>query len=115
MNAFLLLSLELLISLAASLAVLRVLAGPLLRTLQHLCPDEQSASFWLSYTRIMLVIAPLMLVLLIDAFSDLDDPLGSLRLGLLATLGGLLLGMHILGSRMGRFIRPPAAAVEQRT
>ena len=63
MNVYLLLLLEMLISVAASMVVLRALTTPLLRTLEHICPDEQSAGFWLSYTRVMLVIAPLILVL----------------------------------------------------
>jgi len=107
MNAYLLLLLEALISLVASFVVLRALTIPLLRTLEHICPDEQSANFWLSYTRVMLVIAPLMLVLVMDLFSRYDNPLDSLRLTILATLGGLLVGMHLLSRRLGRFIRPP--------
>ena len=109
MNAYLLLPLEMLISIAASMVVLRALTTPLLRTLERICPDEQSASFWLIYTRVMLVIAPLILVLLMDTFSRYSDPLDSLRMTLLAALGGLLVGMHLLGRRLGRFIRPAEA------
>lgn len=109
MNVYLLLLLEMLISVAASMVVLRALTTPLLRTLEHICPDEQSASFWLSYTRVMLVIAPLILVLVMDSFSRYDNPLDSLRLTLLAALGGLLVGMHLLGRQLGRFIHTPVA------
>ena len=109
MNAYLLLLLEMLISIAVSMVVLRALTTPLLRTLEHICPDEQSASFWHIYTRVMLVIAPLILVLVTDAFSRYGDPLDSLRMTVLAALGGLLVGMHLLGRRLGRFIRPPEA------
>lgn len=109
MNAYLLLLLEMLISIAASMIVLRVLTTPLLRTLERICPDEQSANFWLSYTRVMLVIAPLILVLVMDLFSRYGNPLDSLRMTALSALGGLLIGMHLLGKRLGQFIRPPAA------
>lgn len=109
MTPYLLLLLEMLISIAASMVVLRVLTTPLLRTLEHICPDEQSASFWLIYTRVMLVIAPLILVLVMDAFSRHGDPLDSLRMTVLAALGGLLVGMHLLGRRLGRFIPPSEA------
>ena len=107
MNAYLLLLLEMLISISASIVVLRVLTTPLLRTLEHICPDEQAATFWLSYTRVMLVIAPLILVLIMDSFSRYGNPLDSLRMTVLAALGGLLVGMHLLGRRLGRFIRLP--------
>lgn len=109
MNAYLFLLLEMLISVAASTIVLRALTLPLLRTLQQVCPDEQSAGFWLSYTRVMLVIAPLILVLVLDSFSHFANPLDSLRMTVLAALAGLLVGMHLLGRRLGRFIRPPEA------
>lgn len=106
MNEYLLLLLETVISLAASLTVLRVLTTPLLRTLEHICPDAESASFWLSYTRVMLVMAPLILVLMASAYTQFASPLDNLRMTVLADLAGLLLGMHLLGKRLGRFIRP---------
>ena len=52
------------VSLLASLSVLAVLTPSLHQLLRRLCPDEAAAAFWLSYTRVMLVIAPLLLVLL---------------------------------------------------
>lgn len=108
MNTYLLLLLELLISVAASLAVLSVLAKPLVRTLERMCPDEESADFWLRYAQVMLIIAPLILVLLTDLFARYAAPQDSLRMALLAALGGLLAGLHLLGSRLGRFIPLPA-------
>lgn len=107
MNPYLLLMLETLISVAASLVVLRILTTPLVRTLERICPDEQSAGFWLRYTQVMLVIAPLILVLLVDWLSRHSDPLDSLRMALLAALGGLLIGMYLVGSRLGRFVAIP--------
>lgn len=107
MNPYLLLLLEMLISIGASIVVLRILTTPLLRTLERICPDEESASFWLSYTKVILVMAPLILVLVMDSFSRFGNPLDTLRTTLLATLAGLLVGMHLLGRRLGGFIRPP--------
>ncbi len=107
MNAYLLLFVEALTSIAISLAVLYVLSRPLLDILARICPDEQAAAFWLSYTKLMLMIAPLLLVLAVDLFSHFSDPLDSLRLALLATLGGLLLGLHAIGKRLGQFVRAP--------
>jgi len=107
MNAYLLLFVEALTSVAISLAVLYVLSRPLLNILTRICPDEQAAAFWSSYTKLMLMIAPLLLVLAVDLFSHFSDPLDSLRLALLATLGGLLLGLHAIGKRLGQFVRTP--------
>ena len=107
MNAYLLLFVESLTSVAISLAVLYVLSRPLLNILARICPDEQAAAFWLSYTKLMLMLAPLLLVLAVDLFSHFSDPLDSLRLALLAALGGLLLGLHAIGKRLGQFVRAP--------
>lgn len=95
---------ECLVSALFSLAVLRVLNQPLLGLLERLCPDKQSAVFWRSYTQLMLVLAPQLWVLLFDVFVVSDDPLDRLRYGLIACLGGLLVGLWIVGNRLGRFI-----------
>lgn len=110
MNTYLLLAAELLISLLASLAVLRVLSRPLVDILGRICPDEQAAIFWLSYTKVMLIIAPLILVLTIDLLTRFSDPMDKLRFALMAALCGLLLGMFSIGKRLGRFVSLPPAA-----
>ena len=56
----------------------------------------------------MLVIAPLLLVLVVDLFSNLSNPLDSLRLALIAALGGLLAGLYTVGKRLGQFVVTPA-------
>lgn len=110
MNAIFLLLAQSLISIALSLAVLHVLSGPLVNTLARICPDEQAAEFWLSYTKVMLTLAPLLLVLTADLLARFSDPMNSLRLGLLAALGGLLLGAYAIGQRVGRFVVLPETA-----
>lgn len=107
MNTYFLLLAQALSSVAASLAVLYVLSGPLVNILGRICPDEQSALFWVSYTKVMLIIAPLLLVLAVDMFTHFSDPMDSLRLGLIAALSGLLIGMHSIGQRLGRFVAEP--------
>lgn len=104
MNPFLLLLAESLISAATSLTVLFVLSGPLMNALRRICPDEQAAAFWMSYTKVMLMIAPLLLVLTVDLFTRFSSPLDSLRFALMAALGGLLIGLQRIGSRLGRFV-----------
>lgn len=73
----------------------------------RICPDEQAALFWLSYTKVMLMIAPLLLVLMVNMFSHFSDPMDSLRLALIAALGGLLIGLHSIGRRLGQFVATP--------
>lgn len=107
MNAYFLLFAESLISVAMSIAVLYILAGPLVNVLGRICPDEEAAVFWLSYTKVMLMIAPLLLVLMVDMFTHFSAPIDSLRLALMAALGGLLIGLHSIGKRLGQFVTAP--------
>jgi len=109
MNAYLLLIVESLISVSVSLAVLYVLSSPLVNSLRRICPDEQAAVFWLNYTRVMLLIAPLLLVLTVDMFARFSNPLDNLRLTLMAALCGLLVGLHAIGRRLGKFVVTPPA------
>ncbi|MBI5258771.1 MAG: hypothetical protein HY855_19860 [Burkholderiales bacterium] len=97
-----------LISLSLSMAVLAVLSRPLARVLASLCPDESGVAFWLSYTRIMLTIAPLLATLLVDWGAAAGrPPLEAVRLTLMAALVGLLLGLYLVGRRLGGFVRVP--------
>ncbi len=110
MNNYLLLFAEFFVSIAASLAALYVLSRPLINVLDRICPDEQAATFWQSYIKVMLVIAPLLLVLIVDLFSSLSNPLDSLRLTLIAALSGLLTGLYSIGKRLGQFVVTPDKA-----
>jgi hypothetical protein len=107
MNPHLLVLVKLAITVAISLSVLRVLARPLVDVLERICPDAQSARFWLSYTRLMLIMAPALLVLAVDLVSRFGDPLDSLRVALMAALAGLLLGLQAIGRRIGGFVAMP--------
>lgn len=106
MSAIALLIFKVLISLAVSLAVLRMLSGPLENILVHLCPDAQAADFWVSYTRVMLIIAPLLLVLSADLLTRYASPSDSLHFALIAALSGLLIGLYAVGRRLSQFARP---------
>lgn len=107
MNAYVQLLAVSLISVAVSFAVLHVLSNPLMNILSRICPDEQAAAFWLSYTKVMLMIAPLLLVLVVDMYAHFINPLDSVRLSLVAALGGLLIGLHSIGKRLGQFVKVP--------
>lgn len=107
MNAYFLLLAESLVCVAASLAVLSAISTPLMNVLGRICPDEQAAIFWLSYTKVMLLIAPLLLVLAVDVFAHFRDPMDSLHIAFIATLVGLLIGLHSIGKRLGQFVSVP--------
>ena len=118
MNALVQLLVAALISLSMSLAVLRLLSRPLARVLTRICPDEAAATFWLSYTQVMLTIAPLLATLAIDGYAGTHHPLVAVRLTVMAALVGLLVGLYAVGRRLGEFVRPPgvrSAAREDRT
>lgn len=97
-----------LISLFLSLVVLRLLSRPLAQLLSRLCPDEAAAAFWLAYTQVMLTLAPLLATLLLDGFTGAGRPLAALRMALVASLIGLLVGLYAVGRRLGRFARVPS-------
>ncbi len=107
---YLLLLIEAVTSITASLLVLHALSCPLMNVLSRLCPDESTATFWLSYTRIMLLIAPLLLVLTVNMFAHFSDPLDTWRFSLITILAGILIGLYMLGERLGQFIVPPQKA-----
>lgn len=104
MNAYLQLFLEALTSILVSIIVLFLLSRPLMNTLVRICPDAEAAAFWHGYTRVMLTIAPLLLVLVVDLLSHFSDPLDALRLSLIAALGGMLIGLRAVGKRLGKFV-----------
>ena len=97
---------ELAVSVVASTVVLLVLSRPLVKVLMRICQNEDSANFWLSYTRLMLLIAPMLLVACVEFLSRFSEPMVCVRLALMAILGGLLLGLHIVGNGISQSIRP---------
>ena len=53
--------------------------------------------------------APLLLVLVVSMFARFSDPLGSVRLALVAALAGLLIGLLSVGRRMAPFVKPSSS------
>lgn len=94
-----------LISVILSALVLRVLSEPLLRVLSRLCPDEAAAAFWLTYTQVMLTMAPLLAVLLVATVAHGSDALSAVRLSVTAALVGLLAGLYTVGRRLAPYVR----------
>jgi len=99
MNELSLLFLEAFISILASITIILLLSRPLKAALLDLCPSETQAGFWLAYTRTMLLVSPLLLVIFINS-THKGDMFSDLRSALIAALAGLLLGLIIIGKKM---------------
>jgi hypothetical protein len=99
MNDLTLLLLEALISLLASISVMLLITRSLKAALLDLCPSDKQANFWLAYTRTMLLITPLLLVLFINS-THKGDIFSDLRSAFIAALVGLLVGLIIIGRKM---------------
>lgn len=95
-----LLTIKLIISLGASLLIIALLNRALRNVLSDLCPTPAQVSFWVTYSRIMLILAPLWVVFVADIFVDNQDLYESVRNALIAALSGLLLGLLRLGNRI---------------
>lgn len=94
-----LLLIEAVISLIASITIMFLISTPLKAALIDLCPTEKQAIFWLAYTRTMLLISPLLLVLFINS-THKGDTFSDLRSAFIAALAGLLIGMIVIGKKM---------------
>ncbi|MEE9352326.1 MAG: hypothetical protein V3U78_08700 [Thiotrichaceae bacterium] len=90
---------EIFLSLTLSSIVLLTLATPLRKLLQNLSHSNEQAFFWLAYTRTMLFISPLLMVILVGALADAEG-LAHIKVTLISALGGLLLGLMIIGRKM---------------
>ena len=100
MNTFTLFSIEIAVSLSMSFITLWLLAKPLVNVLEDLCPTKKQAEFWLAYTRIMLLISPMLLVLMVSLNSKHQNDIDSIKFSLVSSLAGLLLGMLIVGKKI---------------
>jgi hypothetical protein len=100
MNGLTIFFTEISISLVLSLLTLLVLSKPLINILEDLCPTQKQAAFWLVYTRVMLFISPLLLVLIVSVMAKSNNEIESIKISLIAALAGLLLGMLIVGKKI---------------
>ncbi len=99
MNELTLLLTETAISVVSSISIMLLLSKPLKAALLDLCPTEKQANFWLAYTRTMLLISPLLLVLFVNSMHK-GDTFSDLRSAFIAALAGLLVGLIIIGKKM---------------
>ncbi len=99
MNELTLLLIEAVISVITSITIMLLISQPIKAALLDLCPTEKQANFWLAYTRTMMLISPLLLVLLINS-THKGDIFSDLRAAFIATLTGRLIGLIIIGRKM---------------
>lgn len=100
MNPIILFAIEVSLSLMVSTVVLLVISPPLMRALEELSPTPKQAAFRLSYTRAMLMLSPLLLVLLMNLLIGHDNPLSNIQVTLISALSGVLLGLIFIGKRV---------------
>lgn len=90
---------EIILSLLLSSIVLLILATPLKKMLQNICHSDEQALFWVAYTRTMLFISPLLMVVLVGLLADANG-LVHIKVTLISALGGLVFGLMVIGRKM---------------
>lgn len=115
MNALELFVAQIVLSLALSIAVLLRLQSLMRRIGDKVCEDGGMATeFWISYTQLMMLIAPLMLVAWLNGPGTYAAPVEQLRSSLANVLFGQFLGLALVGRAVwNAFVRKskPAAPV----
>ncbi|WP_287876999.1 hypothetical protein [Aquitalea sp.] len=96
------------LSLAISAVVISILQQHLAGLLQRLCQDATAAAFWRDYTRLILVLVPLLLLIISDWLFRNANLVDSLRVSLLSIFGGLLFALMRIKRHLDRFIAIPA-------
>lgn len=116
-NTLIILITEAAITLGTSLAVILLLQGVLAALLETLCHGPIPAAFWSTFTRLMLLITPLLIVLLFShTLSAALIPLAQvIRDTLLHALLGHFIALLIIGKIMLAFSRGDASALPPET
>lgn len=106
-NSVLILTLEMFLSLSISAVVLYLLQPVLQALLNELCHGQIHARFWSTFTRLMLLIAPLLVVLLYSHSLSAEeiDTARVIRDSLLHILMGEFIGLLTVGVILLRFTR----------
>src|SRR6187402_131804 len=100
MNAGFSLLLAIVVSLGLSATVVAVLWTPLQRLLATLCKSGEASQFWVSFTSVMLFLAPLTLTMIVISPQDAPGAAQVLRSTLLASLFGAGLSLMVVGLKL---------------
>jgi hypothetical protein len=91
-------------SLCISFAVLTAIAQPLVTLLKSACTNGNTWRFWWIYTKVMVILVPILWVIGVDALFHSTDFEPALRRAFLAILTGQVLTLYLLGRRLGQLI-----------
>ena len=91
-----------LLSLAISTLLVRVLTRPLRLILAQLCPGSDASVFWVAFTNIMLYIAPLMFAIIFTRIPDYPVAVDFLRSALASSLAGAFAALLVIGYQVSR-------------
>lgn len=108
MNELSIFAVQLVIALSMSIFILILIKPYLKDVLKDTCGTEHSAEFWVRFTQLMMVIAPLVIVIFFAGLQSseqmLNQPAYILKQTLLQTLVGELVGLAFVGRIIYRAI-----------
>jgi hypothetical protein len=87
------------VSLLVSTVIVVALAKPLRQVLDMICRDGESTSFWVSFTAVMLYVAPLLITVFWARLPD-TKPVYAFQLALTTALFGAFAGLVIVGYKI---------------
>lgn len=108
MNELSIFAVQLVIALSMSVFVLSLIKPNLKDVLKDTCGTEHSAEFWVRFTQLMMIIAPLVIVIFFSGLQSselmLTQPAYVLKQTLLQVLVGELIGLALVGRIIYRAI-----------
>lgn len=120
MNVSLLFACGLILTAAVALTVVRYLHGPLKKQLQELCGNAERAEFWAAFSKVTVVLTPVVFSMLVEPSLEPGVPpllavINRLKWGLI----GLVISVLMLGWILSRFlprtsVAPPDLIVERK-
>jgi hypothetical protein len=96
------LAVSVIVSLCLSTSVSAVMLKPLRGVLSQLCPGNSSTTFWLSFTTLMLFVAPLLFTMLFEGSVIGTDPIAIVRTALASSLFGAFAALLVVGYQIAR-------------
>lgn len=96
------LALAIAVSLVLSTFILVVLMKPLRGLLQQICPRSDATTFWMSFTTVMLYIAPLLFTMLFENAIVVPQLVNVVRTALASSLFGSFAALLVVGYQVSQ-------------
>jgi len=96
------LALAVTISLILSTFILVLLMKPLCGVLQQICPRGDATTFWMSFTAVMLYIAPLLFTMLFENAIVVPELVNVVRTALASSLFGSFAALLVVGYQISQ-------------